>query len=168
MGPMHRLTNGRALAGWLLIALGVGLFAVQFFEEPGTSTVLLVLGALFVVGYLFTRQYALAVPGGILLGLGAGMLGAPRFPAFANFTAFALGLGFLLIWLLTLLHERRNPWWPLIPASILVAIGVPKSHPLAEFLARRGWPLLLVLIGVFVLFRGPRGARRGGIERGRG
>jgi hypothetical protein len=67
-------SDRRVVGGLIQIAFGVGLLALQMFEGLGGSSWLLLLGALFLVGYFARRAYGFLVAGGILFGIGLGQL----------------------------------------------------------------------------------------------
>jgi Na+/H+ antiporter NhaD/arsenite permease-like protein len=73
-----------------------------------------------------------------------------------------LGLGFIAIFVIQLIVARQSHWWPLIPGGILVLVGVAEGFPQAHTLIEKGWPLILVLIGLAILagqFWPARGAK---------
>jgi hypothetical protein len=127
------------------------------------------LGAAFLLGRLTTGRYGYAVPAGILIGIGAyiglqeiRILDAPPGP---GLFFILLGLGFYLVYLIGM---RPAAVWPLFPATILVGLGVVLFGvswlgPLAGFSwIVAYWPVVLVLVGVWLLFRDhlPVSARR--------
>ena len=144
----------RTSAAVALIVIGAVLFALQMTKGPAEVLVFLVLGGLFLVGYLYRRQYNLLVPGCILLGLGLGALGERTSIDYRNFSSLGLGLGFLGIFAVDLAFRRRTHWWPLIPGGVLILGSAADSRHLA-WLFSKGWPLILVLIGLFMLLRRP-------------
>jgi hypothetical protein len=156
---MDKKTRSRVFTGLTFILLGLGLFGLQYFGPLGQSAILLTLGGLALAGYLFTRAYLLLVAGGILLGLGVGSFGERHFSVWGEFSKIGLGAGFILIYLVQLLYERCSHWWPLIPGTILILLGLGRWHDAWTYLVSDGWPLILVLIGVLVLL-GALGRKR--------
>jgi len=144
-------SRSRVVSGILLIVLGLGLFGLQYVEPLSQSAILLLLGGLFVAAYLYGRSYLLLVFGGILLGLGAGSYGQRYLYVWGEFSRIGLGAGFVAIYLIALLRERRSHFWPLIPGAILILLGFGKWHRVWTFLFSDGWPLIFVIIGVMVL-----------------
>ena len=69
MGDLRRRRIG---AGIVLIVVGVGLYLQQHYTRIGDEAVLLILGAAFLGGYFYKRQFGLLIPGCLLLGLGLG------------------------------------------------------------------------------------------------
>ena len=98
--------DSRWTAGMILIGVGLGFFFLQRWQGAGTSTILLLIGAAFLVAYLLRRAYGLLVPAGILLGLGLGGLLEARF--LDDEAVFGLGCGFVFIYVVALLVERNS------------------------------------------------------------
>ena len=157
---MEANTRSKVATGVMLIVLGLGLYGLQFVEGAGESVVLCLLGGLFIAGYLFTRGYALLVVGAIVLGLGIGSFGERTLWLYGEFSKIGLGVGFILIYLIQLLYERRSHWWPLIPGGVMLLLGLNAWRKFRLFLfSEGGWPLILVIIGGLILlgaFRRPR------------
>jgi hypothetical protein len=141
-----------------LIVVGVILFVLQMTHGPAEIIVFLVLGAAFFVGYFRGRAYGLLVAACVLLGLGLGALGERSSIDFHNFSTFGLGLGFLAIFVVDTICRGRTHWWPLIPGGILLVSSVGDTRALRILVD--GWPLILVLIGIFLLLRARRGSSR--------
>jgi len=150
----------RDLGGWLpgviLIAVGVTLFAVQLLHLDG-DVIVLVIGMVFATAFVATRRYGLLIAAAILTGLGAGILledlGVAGQPV-----VLGLGLGFLAIYLVDALTSgaiRSARWWPLIPGAILTLIAGAESTFGADGarLIARGWPVLLIAAGAWLLVR---------------
>ena len=93
----------------------------------------------------------------LLLGLGFGALGERSSIDFRNFSSFGLGLGFLSIFVIDTIYRGSTHWWPLIPGGIMIVMSVGDTRALR--LLVKGWPLILVLIGIFLLLRTGRGPR---------
>lgn len=145
------------LPGVILIAVGLTLFAVQLLDLDG-SVIVLVSGLIFATAFATTRRYALLIPAGILSGLGIGIL-LENEGLMGEPVALGLGLGFLAIYAVDLLTTgAREPgrWWPLIPGGILTIIAAAESTfgPEGARLIERGWPVLLILVGAWLLVRG--------------
>ncbi len=120
---------------------------------------LFAIGALLVAGYLYGRNYGLLIPGCILLGVGSGRVLDARFSGIDN-PYFGLGLGFLAIYFVALAYERRSHWWPLIPGTVLLLVGLSLEDELVRYIFSQGWPLILVLVGLVILIGGLAGSRR--------
>lgn len=118
----------RIFFGVLLVLLG-GLFLLQqIFSIPFGGLFIALLfalgGAVFLYFLVKDRsKWWAAIPGFVLLGLGALIASSSVFPQFSNrfggslFLAF-IGLGFLVVYLL-----RREQWWPIIPAGVLFTLA---------------------------------------------
>ncbi len=154
----------RTTAGVTLIVLGFVFYALRRWEAPSTDFVLGLLGAAFLAAYLLRRIYGFLIPAGILLGLSAGTFFG-EWPALAgvNGTQLGLGLGFVSIYVIALVYERRNQWWPLIPGGLLLVSAFPWAAEVWRA-AHDNWPLVLVLVGVLILL----GAWRAGADGGAG
>jgi hypothetical protein len=147
---MVRDTRQRLIAGGTLIAFGLVLWGLQRFDAIGHSAFFLLAGGAFLAAYFAKSQYGFLIPGCILLGIGAGSIGADSFLDFGTPSLLGLGFGFLAIFLIALLYERRTDWWPLIPGLVLVLLGAGQFDEMVRFM-RRNWPLALVLAGVLVM-----------------
>ena len=139
-----------------LIVVGAALFLLQVTRGPAEVIVFLVLGGAFLVGYFRSRSYGLLVAGCILLGLGLGALGERSSIDFRSFSQFGLGLGFLSIFVIDTIYRGGAHWWPLIPGGILLVTSIGDTRALRMLV--EGWPLILVVIGIFLLFRSRRGS----------
>jgi hypothetical protein len=142
--------RAKVIPGLILIFLGIAFLLAQYLEfSPGL--VLTLLGLVFVLLYVLMRSYGLLVPGCILTGLGLGLM-FDRPPLVAQVAVpIGLGFGFLAIFVVQLVVMRTTHWWPLIPGGILVRVGVADGVPQAQMLIEKGWPLILVAIGLVVL-----------------
>lgn len=154
--------RNRIISGLVLILLG-GLFLLtQLFEIPSLGLLFLPgLGVLFLVWGMVTRAGGLLIPGGILTGIGAGVYLMDALPLEGDQQGgvflLAFGGGFALITLLSLFFSTEKHWWALIPGSILAAIGaaVYVGGTALKVLETAGkfWPVVLILIGVWVIFK---------------
>jgi hypothetical protein len=159
---MDQKTRSRVFTGGMFIILGLGLYGLQMVGPLGQSAILLTLGGLSVCAYLYTRAYLLVILGGILLGIGIGSFGERHFYVWGDLSELGLGAGFVLIYLIPLLYERKSRWWPLIPAAVLILLGLGKWREAWTYLtSSTGWPLILVAIGALILL-GALGRRRKG------
>ncbi len=141
------------IAGVVLITVGVLLLIAQLTGGWGDDLFLLVIGAGFITAYFYRQQYGLLIPGGILTGLGLGSL-VEQIPSLqGDGSTLGLGIGFLAIYLLDLLNTGSTHWWPLVPGSLLVLTSLAESYEPFEELLAVGWPMLLILGGVWLLIR---------------
>lgn len=154
--------RNRIISGLILILLG-GLFLVnQMVDIPSVGKLFLPgLGLIFLIWGIVTRTGGLLIPGGILTGIGAGvyLMDTLRLEGQQEPGVFLMtfGGGFALITLLSLVFSDEKHWWALIPGGILAAIGaaVYMGGPALKVLETIGnfWPVILILIGVWVIFR---------------
>jgi len=138
------------LPGLILIVLGIVFLLTQYFEF-GPGLFLMLLGLIFLIPYAFTRSYGLLIPGCILAGIGVGLT-FERTMARPDVTvSIGLGLAFISIFLVQLIAAGASHWWPLIPGAILLLGGIAELVPQGQVLLEKGWPLLLIVIGLAVL-----------------
>ncbi len=146
-------------AGLTLIVLGVVFYVLERSRGVDSAALILLIGSGLLAAYFYRREYRLLVPAGILLGLGVGaIVGETRF-ACGRTTLWGLGLGFVTIYVVALVYERKSAWWPLIPGAALILLGLPISGSILSAIFR-SWPLILVLVGVAILLGGFRGNKR--------
>lgn len=150
----------RLIPAWTLLALAgmVYLTTVQTLDQRVTAGLLFVGQALaFAHIYLLDRdgRWWAVIPGGFMLVLGGVIALSSRTedPDALGTTLF-VGLGGVFI-LLYLLGRRARLWWALIPGVVLVIFGlflfsVDRSQ---ENALLRWWPLLLLLLGLFLGWR---------------
>ena len=150
---MKSARSRRITAGVTLIGLGLGLYVFQRFEGMGEAAVFVVIGAAFLAAYLYNRVYGYLVPAGILLGLGTGTVLGHQQHGYGDPTLLGLGGGFVLIFVVALIYERKSHWWPLIPGAALILAGLPMGSGIFEYLFEN-WPLILVVIGALILVGG--------------
>lgn len=144
--------NRRIMAGAVLVVAGLGLLALQAFEGLGDEGILFFIGTLFVVGYFLRRTYGLLVAGCIILGVGLGQTGERLIDTSGDVTVIGIGIGFALIFVIDRLSKGDSHWWPLIPAGILLLIGLSQIGGSFADVASLLWPALLIVAGVVLLF----------------
>ena len=147
---MKRAGHGNrrgVVAGLILIFLGLAFLADQLIGGFGDSAITFLIGAAFLAGYFYYRNYGLLIPGCILVGIAFGSVGEQTVFGIGDFSQVGLGLGFIAIYLIDLAYSGSTHWWPLIPGGILVVTGLPQGERLFEV----GWPLILVFIGLAIL-----------------
>jgi hypothetical protein len=171
----RRHSGSRRETGLILIVIGA-LFAVaQVFESANIGQlVLLLLGALLYGRGLVRRSAASLVPGGILLGLGAGVLlaGGPLAEPGSGLSGalfmFAFAAGWLSITVGTALVTDEIAWWPLLPGGIMALLGAAAlGAPLGlEILGLLGnvWWLILIAVGLYLVLVRERELPAGGEE----
>jgi hypothetical protein len=141
----------REAMGIVLVALGIALFVMQFVDGPKESVILLAIGGAFLVAYVSQRSYGMLVPGCILIGLGLGRIVEWTSSGYEDYSKIGLGVGFVGIYALERFFSARSHWWPLIPGLILIVSGIAEGHRFYNRVVERGWPLILVVLGVLFL-----------------
>ncbi len=158
---------GQVAAGLALVVLGGALLALERLDGSPDHLFLILVGGVFAAGYFYKKAFGLLIPGGVLIGLGAGLAYDDLYSdSFLDgeSAAFGLGVGFLLIYVVSLLYERTHRWWPLIPGGVLVIAGFPEwewADQILDF-----WPVAVMAVGLFLLFRGLVSRQRDGESRG--
>ncbi len=148
---MEAQTRKRAIAGIILIVVGVGLLVLQLLEGAGRAGWLLFLGALFIVGHIYRQTYGFLVAGGILVGVGLGQLGEEVLDVGSGIGSIGLGLGFVSVYVIDRFNREGAPWWPLIPGGILLLAGIADlGDPLARVMDYV-WPAALIIVGLALL-----------------
>ncbi|MBI4675135.1 MAG: hypothetical protein HY741_26130 [Chloroflexi bacterium] len=147
---MDKENRGRVIAGAVLVLLGIAFFVMNFLGGLGQAAIIFAVGAVFLVAYFGTRQYGFLIPGCIIMGIGLGQFGAAGF-SFSGFGSLALGVGFIAIFVMDWLYGGKMRWWPLIPGGILVLGALAEASATLQILLSRGWPLILVVIGLVIL-----------------
>jgi len=144
------VNRARLIPGLILIFLGIAFLLMQYVEF-GPGLFLVLLGLIFLIPYALTRAYGLLIPGCILAGIGVGLM-FDRAPLTTSMTVpIGLGLGFIAIFAVQFVVTRELHWWSLIPGGLLVLAGIADGIPQAQTLVQKGWPLVLVLIGLVIL-----------------
>ena len=155
------MTDRRSLTlGLVLLFVGLYFLLWRSFRFSGPGAILILIGAVFFTLSALRRWRGPLLPGGVLLGLGAGFLLqdslAATLPRWATLL-LGLGAGFLLVAAVdrAVDRERRPP--PLVPGLVLVGVALiaALAHQvdLTEPLVRLGelWPWALVLAGVVLV-----------------
>lgn len=156
----------RRVGGTVLIVLGFVLFLLQFVGNLGGAVTMLAIGGVFIFSYFTGKSFGLLIPGCIFVGLALGDIFSSSDFTRGDFNSFGLGLGFIAIYIIHLLYEGKNSWWPLIPGGILVLNSVAGRSERFETFASVAWPLVFVLIGAWLVLRSRSGGREPGVRRG--
>jgi hypothetical protein len=154
---VQRHKVGRVWWGLMLIALGAILLVEQYglFRVPGWAF-LGAIGLVFAAAYAMTRNHGMLIPAGVLLGLAAGIaVEGDGNRMNGSGVLGGLGLGFVAIYAVDWLMTRSRQWWPLIPGLILVVLSGLLWTGNKDLLQLFGnlWPLGLIALGVYVLYR---------------
>ncbi|MBI5879106.1 MAG: hypothetical protein HZB53_15775 [Chloroflexi bacterium] len=162
--PPTGVRPGRGpLGGIMLIVIGLIALLWQFMPNDTIALWFMpLLGIVFLTWGLLSREVGLLVPGGILIGIGAGVLLMREWqmPDNSMGTSAIFMLTFAAGWALITLASwfiHKTVWWPLIVGAILALVGVGLlfGKPALPYLEMAGklWPLILVALGVWVLFK---------------
>lgn len=165
--PHRRRTQRTIIMGGALIAFGVLALIANFAQSSLLGLLILpAVGVIFLVWGILVRQVGLLIPGGILLGIGVGTLLSQEVIVGLSDTqhggvvTLSMGLGFLLIIPLALIFTRARVWWPVFPGVVLALIGVALliggQALTALEIAGRFWPVLLIAIGLYFVYRASR------------
>jgi hypothetical protein len=156
------LNDRRSLTvGLVLLVLGGFFLLSRRFPMSGPGVTLLLIGTIFLVLSAVRGFRGPLLPGGVLLGLGAGfLLRAPLEPILPRWATIVLGLGagFLLVAAIDTAagHRGRRPS-PLVPGVILVAVALlgalAQSPAVREVFGRveNLWPWALVVAGLLLV-----------------
>lgn len=133
--------------------------APQIANDIGGSIVLGATGLSFLFVYLADRQnwWAL-IPLGVLLTL-AVVSSLDQITQIDTGGIFFLGLGATFA-LVALIPKGIDTCWAWIPAVILIVLGI-FVFAAAEALLTYLWPLALILVGVYMIYRSMRTSRTG-------
>ncbi len=153
--------------GIVLIGLGL-LFLVGRLVNLDNWALLFLpaLGAVFMIWGILAREGGLMIPGGIISGIGWGSYFIASSTLDTNLDDGGLfmvifGLGFMSITLFSLIFARETHWWALIPGGIISGIGaaIMFGGVFLQALEALGtyWPVILILIGIYVIFQASRG-----------
>jgi hypothetical protein len=151
----------RSFVPLALITLGVFFLLGNMIQGPGRGgLIMLGLGVAFAIGRVTTGRYGYSVPAGILIAIGtyvsAQEIVGPLPLQSSGWFFVLLGLGFVLSYVIGM---RPSAIWPLFPATVLIGLGLllfgwAASAPIASLAWIVGyWPIALVLVGVWLLFR---------------
>lgn len=161
--PPVNLRPRRGIVGGIMLIL-IGLLALGAQLVPDGSLAIWIvpaLGLAFAVWGLLAAEVGLLIPGGILLGVGAGIVlqrGLPALdpPASGGLFMLAMAGGWAFITLMALLL-RKFVWWPLIVAAIMALVGIAlmiggAALTVLEWTGKL-WPALLVAVGAYWIYR---------------
>jgi hypothetical protein len=138
------------IPGLILIVLGTVFLLTQYFEF-GPGLFLALFGLVFLIAYAFTRSYGLLIPGCILAGIGIGLAFERAVMRPDVTVSIGLGLGFIAIFVVQLIVAGASHWWPLIPGGILLLVGIAETVPQVQAMLEKGWPVILIVIGLAIL-----------------
>jgi hypothetical protein len=160
-------------AGLVLITIGVLALAAILIGSPLAGEFFLAgLGLVLIVWGLAARHVGPIVPGGVLLGIGAGILLAQQLynttqgSHASAIILVSMGGGFILITPLSRTISSRWQLWPLLPGLILALIGgaIFSGGIALEVVNFAGliWPVLLIALGAYLVLQAGRSRHRSG------
>jgi hypothetical protein len=150
---MKTKRDRRMATGVFLILLGGAFYLLERSQGINAAAIFFIIGGAFFAAYLYRKEFGLLVPAGVLLGLGTGTAVNQTRYDFGNPVLWGLGLGFITIYVVSAIYERKNHWWPLIPGCILVLLGLPRVRSVVQYLFDN-WPLILVVVGILFIAGG--------------
>ncbi len=138
------------VGGLVLIALGIVFLLAQYFSF-GPGLFFLIIALVFLIPYAMTRSYGFLIPGCILAGIGVGLLFGRGAIESAYAVPIGLGVGFIAIYAIQRVVAGAAHWWPLVPGAILIITGVAEAVPEFQGMVEKGWPVILIVVGLVVL-----------------
>jgi|GEM_PF-2631192 len=145
--------------GIILIILGLGLFGLIGADQYQSEIIPVLLGGILVVFYFFRKSYLWLLPGCLLLGLGLGGIIDPNVTDTLNVKALGTGIGFIGVFFIHRAYTGKVHRWLLIPGILFIADGVSIILRQVMKILGTGWPLILVIIGIIIIFKGMRRSR---------
>jgi len=146
---MERRTGTHWIFGLILILVGASMVFGELFSWIRGISFILIVGAVFLVGYIRNRSYGLLIPACLLIAIG--ITHYISYPAgFDNFGQFMLGIGFVAIYGIDVLVRGKSHWWPIIPGAILLISGYFGSDQVMTIVL----PVALILVGISMVVRG--------------
>ncbi len=144
-----KFQNKKIANGSMLIALGAAILLIQNMDNMSEGIPFIIIGGIFLVIYFLKEKSGFLIPGCILSGIGIGAIGDDYIRWMGDFEVVGLGLGFMAIYFIQKVHDKKSHWWPLIPGVILIGNGLADSHGVI----RNFWPAILIIIGVYLLVK---------------
>lgn len=170
MNKQELKQNNGWIGGLILIAIGVVVlltqltdFNVDIFQRFDGALIIPLIGGIFLLAGIVTRNASFIIPGGIISGAGWGatvVTGAITVPFFAGWDEGSIFMltfaaGWAAITLLTAIFTDKTHWWALIPGSIIALIGLAVEYggAFATMVTTVGklWPILLILGGISIV-----------------
>lgn len=159
---MTRIPSRDWVGGAVLIIVG-GFFLARNLVPGIERLIPLFVGLALLALFFLIRSPGALIPGGIVTGVGVGILVASQGNTFggAGFL-MSVGAGFIAISVLgAIFGVPGTRYWPLVPGSVLIAIGAvifaAQLGPQVLELAETYWPLVLIVVGGYLLLRARQG-----------
>lgn len=149
------------IPGIIFLAIGTIIFlstvSPQTSERISGVIVLGGIGLAFLIVYLANRtNWWALIPGGVMFTLAVVTLLEETMTGFETGGIFFLGLGLTFLLVAAVPTPEGQMRWALIPAVILLVIGLLLTAAMAQ-LVNFIWPLALILVGLFLVLRAFRG-----------
>jgi hypothetical protein len=163
---MKSKKNESLIGGVILIGIGIIALLAQFvdfisWESFGVYFVLM-LGVVFYIWGIASREAGPMIPGGILSGIGLGIVAMVNNWTPANLEDGGLfmvifGLGWVSITLMSAIFAKETQWWALIPGGIIgfVGLAVMFGGVFMEILEAVAifWPVILIIVGLAIIWK---------------
>ncbi len=150
--------------GIFLVALGAALLIGQFTTPVSAVSLLLdALAASFLVTWLVNRARGAMIPGLLFLALGAAAtLTDLGYVSGSGWGTFFFGIAFLVAWLIGIAWGGRYGWalWVGLIFAVIGGVQLLGQIPGFPDLGQL-WPLLLVGLGLWIIWRAYNRPRRG-------
>lgn len=146
--------QNQTVGGAILLILGVLFLVGQFLGDSVSSLVIVpTVGVLLLVWGIITSHAGPMIPGGIVTGVGVGLLLAIDDGFATGVFMLSLGLGFVLVTVMTAVFTPTTHWWALIPGGINAVIGLGFFFGDTVWQLLNWWPLILIALGLHTLWR---------------
>jgi hypothetical protein len=156
--PRH--VHPLVVTGIALLIIGLLSLTESFLPREIRLSLLIAAGLMFLIWGAVVRYAGPLIAGGIMTGIGTGVLLAEQvFPGTsqAGVIALAIGIGFLIIYPLSVFFTSNPQRWALIPGGILAVVGAVR---LMSGVSLDVFDLLLVLLGGYLIWAVYRRSQR--------
>lgn len=131
--------------GIFLVIIGIFMLLSNYLKIDSRNYFLLIMGIVFIIAYLFRKNYGFLIPGCILLGIALGTIFGAE--------TIGIGVGFAAIYVIHKLYARISHWWPLIPAVIFLGISLQEQELIGQISAAVFWGIVLIIVGLLILIK---------------
>jgi hypothetical protein len=119
--------------------------------QSGSAIFMLFIGLGFLMVFFLHNQHWWAIiPGGVVSSVGLVIFWDSIFGVGLMF--LGMGATFLILYPVLILKKELNPWWTLIPGSILAFMGIMFVVSYIH-LSRYVLPIILIVIGIILVLR---------------
>lgn len=138
--------------GLILVGIGITALIFQSMEGGYSALFMMGLGAGFLAFYRYGKKPGLLIPGCLIFGLGIGKGAYLYVWGIGNPFIFGLGIGFLLIYVVTKVWTGESHWWPLVPGFSFLGLDVLTKFRDLLYMVSQQWPLAVIVIGGYFLY----------------